>query len=102
MFIGFADARYNRGAVRRVGMLDPGATLGWAQQYVATGDPAAWDAFESWHQCAATRVGPGRWAASVRHAMTPLAVQDAWRARRARHVVDTLGQHGQQQLLLRF
>lgn len=89
-------------------MFDPGATLGWAKRYVATGDPAAWDAFESWHQCAATRVGPGRWAAAVRHAMTPLAaqaVQDARRARRARHVVDTLGEHREQkqpQLLLRF
>ena len=80
----------------------PHTTLELAVQYVTTGDPAAWDAFESWHQCAATRVGPGRWAAAVRHALTPLPVQDAWSARRARHVVDTLVEHMQPRLLLRF
>ena len=83
-------------------MWDPGATLGWAALYVATGDPAAWDAFESWHLCAETRVGAGRWAAAVQDAVTPLAAQSNRAWRRARHVVNTLGEHKQPQLLLRF
>ena len=83
-------------------MSDPGATLGLAALYVATGDAAAWDAFESWHLCAETRVGAGRWAAAVQDVVTPLAAQSNRALCRARHVMDTLGEHRQPQLLLRF
>ena len=85
-------------------MCDPRATLGLAALYVRTGDPAAWDAFESWHLCAETRVGAARWAAAVQDAVTPLAAQSNRALCRARHVVDTLGDYRQhqQRLLLRF
>lgn len=79
-------------------MHDPGATLGWAKRYVVTGDPAAWDAFESWHLCTETRVGPGRWAAAVRDVVAPLAAQSNRAWWRARHVMDTVNT----QVLLRF
>lgn len=84
-------------------MFDPGATLGWAKRYVRTGDPAAWDAFESWHLCAETRVGAARWAAAVQDVIATQAAQGLATWRRARHVVDTLGEnHRKLQLLLRF
>ena len=84
-------------------MCDPGATLDLAALYVRTGDPAAWDAFESWHLCAETRVGAARWAAAVQDVIATQAAQGLATWRRARHVVDTLGEHHRKlQLLLRF
>ena len=73
-------------------------TLGLAASYVTTGDPAAWDAYESWHLCAETRVGPGRWAAAVRDVVAPLAAQSNQAWSRARHVMDTV----QTRVSLRF
>jgi len=81
MFIGFVDARYNRGGTTRGGMFDPGATLGLA----------AWDAFESWHLCAETRVGAGRWADAVLDAVQHASAYGTpGCSRRAAHVTDTL------------
>ena len=82
-------------------MCDPRATLGLAALYVRTGDPAAWDAFESWHLCAETRVGVGRWARDVRDAVAPLAAQGLPASWRARHVMATFSKT-QGRLLLRF
>ena len=91
MFIGFVDARYNRGGTTRGGMFDPGATLGLAALYLRTGDPAAWDAFESWHLCAETRVGAVRWAAAVLDAVQHASAYGTpGCSRRAAHVTDTL------------
>ena len=74
------------------------ATLGLAASYVTLGDPALWDAYESWHLCAETRVGPNQWAAAVRDVVAPLAAQSHRAWRRARHVMDTVNT----QVLLRF
>lgn len=69
----------------------PSRALELAAVYLRTGDAAAWDAYESWHLCAATRMGPGRWAGAVvdavRHA--PDASTPGF-SRRAAHVTDTL------------
>lgn len=74
------------------------ATLGLAVSYVTLGDPALWDAYESWHLCAETETGAIQWAAAVRDVMAPLAAQSSQAWSRAQHVMDTVNT----QVLLRF